>query len=168
MQINCLLPAPCAEEKRVCGKQISAPPSPTATGPWCLAACISPPDLSQKKARSVPTLWRTADVRGWPRVDGTFGVLGQGVLPRPVKVVHLVLHEAADFLILKATGVICREGQGVELFRPPPGAALLLEEGTQHRWAAPSLRRRLRRNIFMMAMIKEGLIQADRCDYITK
>lgn len=42
MQINCLLPAPCAEEKHVCRKQISALPSPTASGPWCLVACISP------------------------------------------------------------------------------------------------------------------------------
>lgn len=92
-----------------------------------------PPEMNQKKPRSVPTLWRTADVRGWPSVDSTLGVLGQGVLPCPVKVVHLVLHEAADLLVLKATGVICREGHGVPLFRPPPGAALLLQEGIQHR-----------------------------------
>lgn len=74
--------------------------------------CTSPPLPSQKKPRLVPTLWRTADVRGGPRVDGALGVLGQGVLPGPVKVVHLVLHEATDLLVLKAAGVICGEGKG--------------------------------------------------------
>lgn len=75
--------------------------------------CVSPPQPSQKKPRSVPTLRRTADVRGGPRVDGALGVLGQGILPRPVEVVHLVLHEATDLLVLEAAGVICREGQGM-------------------------------------------------------
>lgn len=59
----------------------------------------------------MPTLRRTADVRGGPCVDGALGVLGQGILPGPVKVVHLVLHEAADLLVLKAAGVICGDGK---------------------------------------------------------
>lgn len=74
--------------------------------------CTWPPQGSQKKPRAVPTLGRTADVRGGPRVHGALGVLGQGVLPGPVKVVHLVLHEATDLLVLEAAGVICGHGKG--------------------------------------------------------
>ena len=66
-----------------------------------------------KETRCVPTLRRTADVRGGPGVDSALGVLRQGVLPGPVKVVHLVLHEATDLLVLKAAGVICGEGKGL-------------------------------------------------------
>lgn len=73
--------------------------------------CTSPPQPRRKKPRLVPTLRRTADVRGGPCVDGALGVLGQGILPGPVKVVHLVLHEAADLLVLKAAGVICGDGK---------------------------------------------------------
>ena len=78
-----------------------------------MMACISPPQPNQKKPRRVPTLRCTADVRGGPCVDGALGVLGQGVLPGPVKVVHLVLHEATDLLVLKAAGVICGERKGL-------------------------------------------------------
>lgn len=68
----------------------------------------------------VPTLGRTADVRGGPRVDGALGVLGQGVLTGPVKVVHLILHEAADLLVLKAAGVICGgQREGAAAFQTP-------------------------------------------------
>lgn len=87
----------------LCGKQISTPPAPRAIGLL----------TSQKKPRRVPTLRRTTDVRGGPRVDGALGILGQGILPGPVKVVHLVLHEATDLFILKAAGVICGEGKGL-------------------------------------------------------
>lgn len=85
------------------GKQISTPSAPRAVGL----------PTSQKKPRCVPTLRRTADVCGGPGVDGALGVLGQGVLPGPVKIVHLVLHEAADLLVLEAAGVICREAKGL-------------------------------------------------------
>lgn len=103
MQINCLLPAPAAEEKRIVWKaDQQTPPAPRA-----VVGLLT----SQKKPRCVPTLRRTADVRGWPRVDGALWVLGQGVLPGPVKVVHLILHKATDLLVLKAAGVICGEGK---------------------------------------------------------
>lgn len=88
-----------------------------------MMACVLPPQPSQKKPRCVPTLRCTADVCGGSRVDGSLGVLCQGVLPGPVKVVHLVLHEATDLLILKAAGVICREKKGagqLPLVKPPP------------------------------------------------
>lgn len=90
----------------------------------------SPPLPSQKKSRVVPTLRRPTDVCGGPCVDGALGVLGQGVLPGPVKVVHLVLHEATDLLVLKAAGVICGDGEGrgcsaVALQTPPQSAWLL-------------------------------------------
>lgn len=98
--------------------------------------CTSPPLPSQKKPRVVPTLGRTADVRGGPRVDGALGVLGQGVLPRPVKVVHLVLHEAADLLVLKAAGVVCgvgREGAAqLLLFKHPSQTTWVLTEVLCH------------------------------------
>lgn len=132
----------------------------------------------------MPTLRRTADVRGRPRVDGALGVLGQGVLPRPVEVVHLVLHKATDLLVLKAAGVICREGQGMvscSFSNLLPEAAWLLEEGTrcccgtaaalcgaEGRWAAPGPRRRLERNISVISVIMEGLIQADGCNDLAK
>lgn len=87
----------------LCGKQISTAPAPRTVGLL----------TSQKKPRCVPTLRRTADVRRGSCVDGALGVLGQGVLPRPVEVVHLVLHEATDLLVLKAAGVICGEGKGL-------------------------------------------------------
>lgn len=84
----------------------------------------------------MPTLWRAADVRGGPRVDSALGVLRQGVLPRPVKVVHLVLHEAADLLVLKAAGVICGDGKGrvaqLLLLQHPPLAAWVLTAGLCH------------------------------------
>lgn len=114
MQINCLLPAPRAEEKRVVRKadQHSTSFQSCRTSDKCQHACISPPQPSQKKLRCMPTLWCTTDVCGGPCVDSALGVLGQGILPGPVKVVHLVLHEAADLLIFKAAGVICREGKG--------------------------------------------------------
>lgn len=101
------------------GKQISAPPAPRAAGL----------PTSQKKPRCVPTLRRTADVCGGPGVDGALGVLGQGVLPGPVEVVHLVLHEAADLLVLEAAGVICGEGKGLVsggFSNPLPKAARVL------------------------------------------
>lgn len=115
MQINCLLPAPRAEEKRVVWKadQHSTGSQSCRTSDKCQHACISPPQPRQKRLRCVPTLWCTADICGGPCVDSALGVLGQGILPGPVKVVHLVLHEAADLLIFKATGVICGEGKGL-------------------------------------------------------
>lgn len=135
----------------------------------------------------MPTLRRTADVRGGPRVDGALGVLGQGILPGPVKVVQLVLHEATDLLVLKAAGVICREGKRLVshcFFKPPPLAPGLpgcLQQAARRcdastaarrqagaRRAAPDLWVRLKRNISVIRMIMEGLIQADGCDGLTK
>lgn len=118
MQINCLLPAPCAEKCIVWKADQQTPPAPRA-----VVGLLT----SQKKLRSMPTLRRTADVRGWPRVDGALWVLGQGVLPGPVEVVHLILHKAADLLVLKATGVICGEGKRLLsccFFKSPPQGCL--------------------------------------------
>lgn len=38
----------------------------------------------------------------------------------------------------------------------------------RNRWAAPNLKRRLKRNISMISMIMEGLIQVDGCDGLMK
>lgn len=57
-----------------------------------------------------PLTFRGAtDVSRGPSIRRALGVLGKSILPRPVKVVCQILGVAADFLILKVTGVVCME-----------------------------------------------------------
>lgn len=73
-------------------------------------------DLSQKQsflvAGHVLTLRGPTDVSGGTSVGGPLWVLGESVLPCPVKVVCRVLGIATDLLILKVAGVICMQGVG--------------------------------------------------------
>lgn len=57
------------------------------------------------------TLRGATYVSGGTRVGGAFGVLGEGILPGPVKVVCQVLGVATDLLILKVAGVVCIQGR---------------------------------------------------------
>ena len=57
------------------------------------------------------TLRGATYVSGGTSVGGALGVLGEGILPGPVKIVCQVLGVATDLLILKVAGVVCSQGR---------------------------------------------------------
>ena len=65
---------------------------------------------SEQQAISSPSGVPLMSVGG-TSVGGALGVLGEGILPGPVKIVCQVLGVATDLLILKVAGVVCSQGR---------------------------------------------------------
>lgn len=90
--------------------------------PSSLSLGVHRPRLLPEATLSIPndsptahvlTFRGAADVSRGTGIGRALGILGKGILPRPVKVVCQILGIATDLFVLEVTGVVCVGAQAV-------------------------------------------------------